>query len=129
MIDTHDIVYLDALLPFLDLISQVTHDGRARYDSLDDQQHNGLSLTTPRSRLFMGWDSAASTFKSLELLPEFKATAKEILKVTGARTMNEARDIFLNPGSADKRVDVILRNADSLTLLICELGRQLDPPS
>ncbi|CDF95546.1 MULTISPECIES: dermonecrotic toxin domain-containing protein [unclassified Pseudomonas] len=129
LIDTHDIVYLDALLPFLDLISQVTHDGRARYDSLDDQQHNGLSLTTPRSRLFMGWDSAASTFKSLELLPEFKATAKEILKVTGARTMNEARDIFLNPGSADKRVDVILRNADSLTLLICELGRQLDPPS
>ncbi|NUT87215.1 hypothetical protein HNO91_12335 [Pseudomonas corrugata] len=129
LIDTHDIVYLDALLPFLDLISQVTHDGRARYDSQNDLQRNGLSLTTPRSRLFMGWDSAASTLKSLELLPEFKATAKEVLKVTGARTMNEARDIFLNPGSADKRVDVILRNADSLTLLICELGRQLDPPS
>ncbi|XVN19651.1 hypothetical protein QZH46_05660 [Pseudomonas corrugata] len=129
LIDTHDIAYLDALLPFPDLISQVTHYGRTRYDAQQDQQLNGLSLTTPRSKLFMGWDSAASTFKSLELLPESKATAKEILKVTGARTMSEARDVFLNPNSADKRIDIILRNADSLTLLICELGRQLDSPS
>jgi len=129
LLDTHDIAYLDALLPFADLISQVTHDGRARYEAQEDQQRNGLSLTTPRSKLFMGWDTAARTFKSLELLPEHKATVKEILKVTGARTLNEARDVFLSPSSADKRIDVILRNADSLTLLICELGRQLDSPS
>lgn len=129
LLDTHDIAYLDALLPFPDLISQITHYGRTRYEAQKDQQLNGLSLTTPRSRLFLGWDTTASTFKSLELLPEFKATAREILKVTGARTMNEARDVFLNPSSADQRIDVILRNADSLTLLICELGRQLDSPS
>lgn len=129
LLDTHDIAYLDALLPFPDLISQATHYGRARYEAQKDQQLNGLSLSTPRSRLFMGWDTAASTFKSLELLPELKATAREVLKVTGARTMNEARDVFLNPGSADKRIDLILRNADSLTLLICELGRQLDSPT
>jgi hypothetical protein len=41
--------------------------------------------------------------------------------------MDAARDAFLDPTSADKRIDVILRNADSITLLICELGRQLDP--
>ncbi|UZE26330.1 M35 family metallopeptidase [Pseudomonas sp. B21-056] len=126
LFDTHDIVYLDAVLPFLDLISQATSYGRLRYDYQQEQQLNGLSLTTPRSKLFMGWDTAAGTLKSLELIPEFKATAKEILKVTGARTMSEARDVFLDINSADKRIDVILRNADSLTLLICELGRQLD---
>jgi hypothetical protein len=41
--------------------------------------------------------------------------------------MDQARDAFLDPVRADKRIDVLLRNADSMTLLICELGRQIDP--
>ncbi|WP_210639002.1 DUF6543 domain-containing protein [Pseudomonas sp. Tri1] len=129
LFDTYDIVYMDAALPFLDLISTVTHSGQEKYDYQKKQQSSALSLTTPRSKLFMGWDSKANELKSLELLPGLKDIAKEILKVTGCKTMNEARDAFLDPGSPDKRIDVILRNADSLTLLICELGRQLDPPS
>ena len=129
LFDTYDIVYLESTLPFLDLISTATHVGQAKYDHQKKQQANGLSLTTSRSRLFMGWDSEAQVLKGLEHLPGLKATAREILKLTGAKTMDEARDAFLDPNLPDKRIDVMLRNADSLTLLICEVGRQLDPPS
>ena len=128
LFDTLDIVYLDAALPFLDLISNATQFGHSKYNYQKDQQRNGLSLTTPRSKLFMGWDSAAGGLKSLELFPEHRDMAREILKMTGARSMSEARSIFLDPGSPTARIDVILRNADSMTLLICELGRQLDSP-
>ncbi|EJL05568.1 hypothetical protein PflQ2_2683 [Pseudomonas fluorescens Q2-87] len=129
LFDTLDIIYLDAPLPFLDLISRSTQFGRQQYDRQKELQQNGLSLTTPRSRLFMEWDNAANSFKSLEAFPQNKDTVREILKMTGARTMNEARDVFLDSHLAQKRIDVILRNADSMTLLICELGRQLDSPT
>jgi len=128
LFDTYDIVYLDAALPFYDLISTDSELGRLKQGDLKAQQLQGLSLTTPRSKLFMAWDHIAGELKSLDLLPPFKGMAKEILKVTGASTLSEARDIFLDPNSADKRIDVILRNADSMTLLICMLGRQLDLP-
>jgi hypothetical protein len=126
LFNTFDFIYLDAALPFLDLISTVTYSGQQHYDQQRDLQLNGLSLTTPKSKLFTQWDSTDNMFKKLELLPECKDMTREILKITGARTMDEARDIFLDPILPDKRIDVILRNADSLTLLICELGRQLD---
>lgn len=129
LFDTYDIVYLDAALPFYDLISTDTELGRLKQGDLKAQQLHGLSLTTPRSKLFMAWDHIAGELKSLELLRSFKDMASEILRVTGAKTLSEARDIFLDPNSADKRIDVILRNADSMTLLICMLGRQLDPPA
>ncbi|QGA50085.1 dermonecrotic toxin domain-containing protein [Pseudomonas brassicacearum] len=127
LFNTLDIVYLDAALPFLDLISTATYLGRAQYDKQKNLQLNGLSLTTPKSKLFTQLDSTDSTYKKLELLPGYKETTREILKITGARTMDNARDDFLDPILPDKRIDVILRNADSITLLICELGRQLDP--
>ncbi|ROM83766.1 hypothetical protein BK655_14450 [Pseudomonas brassicacearum] len=126
LFNTFDIIYLDAALPFLDLISTVTYAGKLQYDKQKDLQLNGLSLTTPKSKLFTQWDSTDNTYKKLELLPGYRQTTREILKITGARTMDNARDDFLDPILPDKRIDVILRNADSLTLLICELGRQLD---
>ena len=52
--------------------------------------------------------------------------SKKLLKLTGCQTIEDARDAFLNPASADIRVDVILSNADSISRLICEIGRQLD---
>ncbi|MBT2339785.1 MULTISPECIES: M35 family metallopeptidase [Pseudomonas] len=127
LFNTFDIVYLDAALPFLDLISTATHLGRTAYNEQEELQHNGLSLNTPRAKLFREWDSAANALKSLERLPHHKETVKAILEMTGAASMEEARDAFLDPHLPDKRIDVILRNADSMTLLICELGRQLDP--
>lgn len=126
--NTLDIIYLDAAFPFLDMISTVTHLAKQEYDRLEKLQSHGLSLTTPKAKLFTQWDSADNTSKSLEFIPVEKATCREILKITGAQSMNAARDAFLDPISPDKRIEVILRNADSITLLICEMGRQLEAP-
>ncbi|MNP62091.1 hypothetical protein D3C76_1573370 [compost metagenome] len=84
-------------------------------------------MSTPKSKLFTQWDDKDNTYKSMEHVFGYRETAREVLKITGVKNMNEARDAFLDPILPDKRIDVILRNADSLTLLICELGRQLDP--
>lgn len=128
LFDTYDIAYLDAVLPFLDLISRATPLGKEKYNSQKKQQSSALSLNTPRHKLFTAWDGTAGVLRSLERVPELQDVAAEILKVTGAGSMDEARDVFLYPHLPDKRIDVILRNADSLTRLICELGRQLDAP-
>ena len=124
LLDTLDIIYLDATLPFLDLISTATHLGLTQYNEQKDRQQNGLSLTTPRNKLFMEWDRTSNSLKSLEFFPRHNYTVAEILKITGTRNMDEARDAFLDPTLPEKRIDIILRNADSMTLLICELGRQ-----
>lgn len=126
LFNTLDIIYLDAPMPFLDLISTATHLGKVKYELQKELQQDGLSLSTPKSKLFTQWDENDNTYKGLEFFPREKETVKEILKITGTRNMNEARDAFLDPLLPDKRIDVILRNADSITLLICELGRQLD---
>jgi hypothetical protein len=127
LFDTLDIAYLDVARPFPDLISTVTHYARKEHDRQLALQRDGFSLTTPRTRLFMKLDPATNMLKSLELFPEFDEQTREILKITGTRTMDQARDAFLDPVRADKRIDLLLRNADSMTLLICELGRQIDP--
>ncbi|ROM75793.1 hypothetical protein BK652_26965 [Pseudomonas brassicacearum] len=124
--DTLDIIYLDAPLPFLDLISRSTHLGRMAYNQQEELQRHGLSLSTPRSKLFREWDSAAKELRSLEFFPRHQDTVKAILEMTGAASLDQARDAFLDPHLPKKRIDVILRNADSMTLLVCELGRQLD---
>lgn len=127
LFDTLDIAYLDIARPFPDLISTATHYAKKEHDKQLALQRDGLSLTTPRTRLFMEVDKATNTLKSLELFPEFDDQTQAILEITGASTMDQARDAFLDPVRADKRIDVLLRNADSMTLLICELGRQIDP--
>ncbi|MBV4551758.1 hypothetical protein HU742_011480 [Pseudomonas sp. SWRI102] len=130
LLDTIDIVYLDAARPFLDLISTATHLSQSHHDQQEALQRHGLSLTTPKSELFTQWDSVDNTHKNIELLPGYKDITRRILTLTGTKNMNEARDAFLDPILPDKRIDVILSNADSVTLLICEMGRQLDrlPP-
>lgn len=126
--DTLDIVYLGAYFPFHDLISTVTQLGQKKADEQKNLQLNGFSWTTPRARLFTDWDRATHSFKSLDLLPKHKDTVRKILQITSSANLEQARDAFLDLNSADRRIDVMFKNADSITLLICELGRQLDPP-
>lgn len=63
----------------------------------------------------------------MDSIPGMSHVGKEILKATACTTMEEARTAFLNPRNANARIDTILRNADSIAFLICEMGRQLDP--
>lgn len=52
------------------------------------------------------------------------ALKRRVLSITGAKTLNEARQIFMS--NVDKRIDVILSNADSVSYLVTHLGRMLD---
>lgn len=124
---TVDIASLEARRPFSDLVSPITGYGRAMKQSQMDFQREALSLQTPREELFARWDNEMQSWLSLDLIPGSTHVGKEILKVTGTKTMEAARNAFLNPQNAEKRIDVILRNADSIAFLICEMGRQLDP--
>lgn len=122
-----DIAYVEARRPFSDLVSPITAFGAAMKQSQIDFQRMALSLESPREELFAHWNSTLRSWISLDSIEGLDHVGKEILKLTKARTMNDARNAFLSRVDSTSRVDVILRNADSIALLICEMGRQLDP--
>lgn len=122
-----DIASLEARRPFHDLVSTVSAYGRAAQAELERFQTEALSLATPRDELFARWDKNSGSFLTLEHFKSTKGLAKEILKLTRSSDMEKARDAFLDQASADIRIDVILRNADSIARIVCEMGRQLDP--
>ncbi|MNL20823.1 hypothetical protein D3C87_1420890 [compost metagenome] len=90
-------------------------------------QREALSLATPPEELFSRWSGAAQAWVGLDNIVSTEHVGKAILKITGCATMAEARTAFLDPLKADARIDVILRNADSIAFLIGQMGRQLDP--
>jgi hypothetical protein len=122
-----DFASLEARRPFADLITTLTLYGLGMQHELERFQSAALSLTTPRRELFSRWSSQKSAFVSLEKISGAKVLSKQILTLTRSPTMDDARDAFLDPVKPDARIDVILRNADSIARLICEMGRQLDP--
>lgn len=124
---TVDIASLEARRPFTDLVTPITGYGAAIKQNQQDFQREALSLATPREELFARWNSELSSWISLDSIPGTNLVGKEILKITGSRTMEEARSAFLDQNKPDLRIDTILRNADSIAFLICEMGRQLDP--
>lgn len=123
-----DIASLESRRPFADLISTVTLLGLSMRHDLQSFQRRALSLATPREELFSHWSRTRNTYVNLDQVPGGKDLSKIILDLTSSPTLDEARTAFLDQGSPDIRIDVILRNADSIAHLICEMGRQLDPP-
>ncbi|UVM07792.1 dermonecrotic toxin domain-containing protein [Pseudomonas laurylsulfatiphila] len=122
-----DIASLEARRPFSDLVTPITAYGEAMKESQLKFQREALSLNTPKEELFARWNSSLQSWISLDSIPESYHVGKAILRLTGSRTMERARDAFLDGQNANFRTDVILHNADSLAFLICEMGRQLDP--
>ncbi|EJZ58115.1 hypothetical protein I1A_002442 [Pseudomonas fluorescens R124] len=122
-----DIASLEARRPFVDLISTVTGYGAAMKHNQTRFQREALSLGTPREELFSRWSDEFQEWLSLDEIPGLAHVGKEILKVTRSPTIEEARTAFLDPANPHPRIDTILRNADSIAFLICEIGRQLDP--
>jgi hypothetical protein len=122
-----DIAYLEARRPFSDLISPITAYGAAMKQSQLDFQRVALSMETPKEELFARWNSGLRTWISLDSIPGSYHIGKTVLRLTGSKTMDKAREAFLNVQDSKFRTDVILHNADSIAFLICEMGRQLDP--
>ncbi|WP_339541040.1 dermonecrotic toxin domain-containing protein [Pseudomonas sp. RA_5y_Pfl1_P24] len=119
---TEDIAYLDSMRPFADLISRGTADGLRQHTALSNLQRTALSVLTPATMLFKTWDDLSLQWEDVGSLGSTKPRDK-ILNLTGARTLDDARQIFMS--DADRRMDIILANADSVTYLITHLGRKL----
>ena len=121
---TEDFAYLDSMRPFVDLIQRGTAEGLRKHTSLSNLQSTALSVLTPATMLFKTWDDLAQRWEDFGKTGSTKVRDK-VLHLTGARTLMEARQTFMS--DADRRIDIILANADSVTFLITHLGRQLDP--
>ncbi len=122
-----DIAYLEARLPFSDLVASITSYGAAKKQTQMDFQREALSMETPEEELFARWNNGLQSWISLDSIPDSYHIGKAILRLTGSKTMDEARDAFFDVQDSKFRIDVILHNADSIAFLICEMGRQLDP--
>ncbi|MFJ2319087.1 dermonecrotic toxin domain-containing protein [Pseudomonas sp. NPDC087817] len=122
-----DIASLEARRPFFDLIDPLTHYGQELRNDLESFQSKALSLLTPRDELFAHWSAKKGAFVSLDKIRGGEVLTQNILKLTQSSTIDEARNKFYDRTSSDVRADVILRNADSIARLICEMGRRLDP--
>ncbi|MNG29752.1 hypothetical protein D3C84_1152390 [compost metagenome] len=84
-------------------------------------------MHTPLDELFSYWNSALNDWQAFDDIPAAKHLSDEIKRLTGTADMVQARRAFRDRASADRRIDTILRNADSVARLVCEMGRQLDP--
>ncbi|MBA1428935.1 dermonecrotic toxin domain-containing protein [Pseudomonas orientalis] len=123
-LETEDIAYLRSMEPFRDLIDIAKPGAQAVKTRQDDLQTTALSTLTPASMLFKTWDDISNTWEDYGVLTTTHYLKRKVLKITGAKTLTEARQIFMS--NIDKRIDVILSNADSVTYLITHLGRMLD---
>ncbi|MPQ65905.1 MULTISPECIES: hypothetical protein [unclassified Pseudomonas] len=116
VLDTIDFSPLDASRPFLDLLDTSTLLGRLHHDALERLQQHAFSSSTPDNELFKEPDDDDRHWHDVVGKPR-----QRLLQLTGARSLDEARRIFFS--DENKRVDVMLENADSLTLLLTHLGR------
>ncbi|VVP92222.1 hypothetical protein PS914_03238 [Pseudomonas fluorescens] len=124
---TIDIAYLEARFPFTDLIDTVTQAGSKLKAKSERIQREALSMATPRDQLFARKNQDTRSWESMDSIPETAHIAKKITKITGTKTLNDARTAFLDRVNPHIRIDTILSNGDSVAMLICEMGRQLDP--
>ncbi|NWB27255.1 hypothetical protein [Pseudomonas gingeri] len=116
VLDTVDLAYLDSSRPFLDLLDTSTLTGRIRHDALERIQKHGFSSSTPANELFKELDDYDLHWYDL-----VGKSCQRVLRLTGTQDLDEARRVFLS--DENKRIDVILNNADSLALLLAHLGR------
>ncbi|AKS04891.1 dermonecrotic toxin domain-containing protein [Pseudomonas trivialis] len=124
MCGAEDIAYMDSMRPFHDLIDLSTPDGHKLFNALSNVRQTALSVLTPAGQLFRTMNSDTGQWEDLGVTV-LGYVRDHVLKVTGTTTLNDARHTFMT--DPDKRMDVILTNADSVAYMIAELGRVLDP--
>ncbi|MBX8555850.1 hypothetical protein K5D43_15290 [Pseudomonas cichorii] len=111
-----DITYLDATMPFTDLLASTSSYYSGVKSDIIRHQH-GLSYRTPRNELFRIQRDDGNWYDVSD-----KTARKLIFKVTGVSKLEKAREIFY--ADVHKRAKIILGNADSLALLVTLLGRE-----
>ncbi len=121
---TADVAYLDSVMPFSDLIETLTQDGRDLLNYQQNRQATGYSRRTPIGQLFKLPNVGGTQWSDYGATSETEYIRDQILHTTGGVDLSNARGIFMT--NLARRVDTMLDNADSVALLITNLGRQLD---
>jgi len=116
---------VEAIAPFPDLINTSTAAGQLRKDIVE-RYRNSFSRSTASAQLFLDMD-ANGNWVDLDKIPKQVKTLDRLLALTKTKNLADARKAFRSRVSEDARVEVMLANADSIALLISEMGRQLDP--
>lgn len=117
VLDTKDIAYLESNAPYPDLLRGDTASTLRRRSQIERLQDHRLSHRTRKQELFTQYEDG----QWRDLTREDALGFSSIMQITGAKTLDEARDIFLtNPVM---RMRILLKNADSVTLLMLRLGR------
>ncbi|MBV4484868.1 hypothetical protein HU727_004635 [Pseudomonas sp. SWRI153] len=123
--DSEDLAEVDAICPYPDMIKTATAKGRLLKNDLD-LRRKSLSVSTELSRLF-AVQTSNKAWIDVDQVPARADDYRKILSLTKSKNLAEARDAFRSTVSDEARTAVILANADSIALLISELGRALDP--
>ncbi|MCF7542958.1 dermonecrotic toxin domain-containing protein [Pseudomonas petrae] len=118
VLDTHDIAYLESTAPYPDLLRENNADNITLKADIERMQLYALSHLSVKDQLFLHLDGDEWRDFDQDDGAEFDT----ILKLTGSDSLDEARDAFLS--DARKRSQILLANADSVTLLILRLGRR-----
>ncbi|MCO8167470.1 hypothetical protein NJC40_06745 [Pseudomonas sp. 21LCFQ02] len=113
---TQDIAYLDAVAPPLDLLDDSLSLSVDYKQELQLLREASLSHQTPLANLFRTWDSNGWR----DFQPSDGSVFATILKLAGQPDLTQARRAFLTDVHVRRRV--ILSNADSLALLVAQLG-------
>ena len=121
---TEDLAYLDSMRPFHDLINVNISGAQVMQTDLADLRDTALSTLTPATLLFKTWDEFTQHWEDFGSSGTTSLLKDKVLSTTGCRSLEDARSMFMS--NADKRIDTILANADSVTYLISQLGRELD---
>lgn len=122
---TEDIAYLDTPRPFADLIETTTLRAIELKTTLTDVQNKALSRRTPLTELFKIYNSEDDIWEDFgdTTFELSERRLSHVLRLTGKDNLDEARAAFMS--DATVRLAVQLGNADSVSWLISQLGRQL----
>jgi hypothetical protein len=114
---TEDIAYVEASVPYLDMIDATRPGGQALMQTITTAQNFTLTAHTPMAELFTVLSAGVRRDMNEADGPAFKT----VLKASKTHNLRDARQAFMNDEAARQRI--ILANADSVALLITLLSR------
>jgi hypothetical protein len=117
-LDTHDLAYVRAAAPFPDLLDEADAFKAMIKRELVRLRTQGFSHMSPPADLFVTLEG----HQWRDFVDADGAEFSTILDVTNTFALPQARAVFLS--DAVKRRELMLKNADSVALLITLLGRQ-----
>lgn len=118
VLDTKDIAYVESTAPYPDLLRGNTAANLKVRSQIERLHEHRLSHRTPKNDLFKQNDNG----QWRDVTREDVLGYSTILRITGAKNLDEARSIFLS--DVHKRSQIMLKNADSVALMVARLGRR-----